>query len=265
VCAHRKRLVKFAGWCDEQGIDNLNDLTGRILHEYRLWRREDGNLAPPSEKSQMDTLRVFVRWLESIDGVAQDLGEKAISATVEKGEFVRDVMLESDRADKVLEYLGRYHYASREHVAISLMWHTMMRVGAIHALDVEDYDSEDQCLKIVHRPDTGTPIKNQNRGERLVELLEDKCETFDDWITHQRSSVEDDAGRNPLIATEKGCANTSTLRNDVYRFTRSCAYGEECPHDRDPGECEATSYKSAAQCPSSISLHPIRRGPSPTR
>jgi len=27
----------------------------------------------------MDTLRVFIRWLESIDGVEQDLSEKVLS------------------------------------------------------------------------------------------------------------------------------------------------------------------------------------------
>jgi len=131
--ARQKRLEKFRDWCDEQGIDNLNELTGRVLHEYRLWRREDGGLAPPA---------------------------------VGKGEFVRDEMLESDRADEILSYLRRYHLASREHVAIALMWHTMMRVGAIRVLDVEDYDSDEQYLEVVHRPDTGTPIKNKGRGER---------------------------------------------------------------------------------------------------
>lgn len=59
--SHRSRLSYFVQWCDEQGIDNLNELTGRLLYEYRVWRRRDGNLSKPSLKSQMDTLRVFIR------------------------------------------------------------------------------------------------------------------------------------------------------------------------------------------------------------
>lgn len=49
--AHRSRLGHFVRWCDEQDIENLNELTGRRLHEYRIWRRNDGDLAPPTEKS----------------------------------------------------------------------------------------------------------------------------------------------------------------------------------------------------------------------
>jgi hypothetical protein len=44
--AHSSRLGYFIRWCDEQGIDTLNDLTGRTLHRYRLWRRADGTSLP---------------------------------------------------------------------------------------------------------------------------------------------------------------------------------------------------------------------------
>ena len=56
--SHSSRLGHFVRWCDEEGIGNLNELTGRSLHEYRLWRRNEGNLAPATEKTQMNTLRV---------------------------------------------------------------------------------------------------------------------------------------------------------------------------------------------------------------
>lgn len=64
---HRSRLGHFVQWCVDQNIQNLNDLTGRDLHRYRLWRRDDGDLSPSSEKSQMDTIRVLIRWCEAID------------------------------------------------------------------------------------------------------------------------------------------------------------------------------------------------------
>ncbi|WP_152040692.1 hypothetical protein [Salinigranum salinum] len=37
IQAHNYRLRHFIRWCDEQDIDNLNELTGRLLHQYRLW------------------------------------------------------------------------------------------------------------------------------------------------------------------------------------------------------------------------------------
>jgi site-specific recombinase XerD len=41
---HRYRMKPFVQWCQEQGIDNLNDLSGRDIQEYRLWRSENKDL-----------------------------------------------------------------------------------------------------------------------------------------------------------------------------------------------------------------------------
>nr|WP_255169691.1 site-specific integrase [Natrononativus amylolyticus] len=106
--SHRSRLGHFVRWCtDEKEIDNLNDLTVRNLHEFRLWRRDfNSGLAPVTEKTQMDTLRVFVRFLETIDAVKPDLSEKVLSPDLKDKENVRDVMLDRDRAEAILEYLA---------------------------------------------------------------------------------------------------------------------------------------------------------------
>ena len=254
------RLQHFVRWCHEKGIENLNTLTGRQLHEYRLWRREDGDLNKVSEKTQMDTLRVFVRWLEAVDGVEQDLSQKVLSPTITADENSRDVMLDSDHASSVLSHLEKYEYAGPQHVALTLMWHTMMRVGGVHAMDVDDYNADEQYVKVRHRPDTGTPIKNKGDGERLVALSDDICELLDDWLTNKRPDVTDDHGREPLLASREGRLQKTTLRMYVYRWTRPCTHGEECPHDRDPDDCEANTRDAASKCPSSVSPHAIRRG-----
>jgi len=63
IYSHRSRLGHFVRWCDEQGIGNLNDLTGRQLHRYRLWRRDEGDLSLASEDSDghAASLRPMVR------------------------------------------------------------------------------------------------------------------------------------------------------------------------------------------------------------
>ena len=199
---HKYRLGHFVRWCNEvEGIDNLNTLTGRKLHEYRLWRREDGDLNKVSEKTQMDTLRVFIRWLESIDGVEQDLSEKVLSPSITPDENSRDEMIDSDRATQVLAHLEKYEYANLQHVSFALMWHTMMRIGGVHALDVDDYHADDQYLAVGHRPDTGTPIKNKGDGERLVAVSDQVADLLDDWLAEKRPDVTDEYGRDPLLAS----------------------------------------------------------------
>ncbi len=258
--SHQCRLGHFIRWCEQQAIANLNELSGRRLHKYRQWRRADGELSPASEKTQMDTLRVFIRWLEKIDGVEQDLHTKVRSPSLSDGNKSRDVMLSSDRAKRALDYLQKYEFASPQHVVLGLLWHTMMRVGALRALDVDDYTASEEYLEVKHRVDTGTSIKNQESGERLVALSDEFSQIVSDWITDRRPAVQDEYDRHPLISSPQGQVHRTTLRRDCYRFTRPCVFTDECPHDREIVECDATGHDHPYECPSSVSPHALRRG-----
>ncbi|OYR39590.1 site-specific integrase [Halorubrum sp. Hd13] len=260
VVSHKSRLSFLLRWCEEREIENLNELTGRRLQEFRLWRRNVGDLTKVSEKTQMDTLRVFVKWLESIDAVEQNLHKNVLSPDITSQENSRDVMLETDDAEAMLAYLERYEYASINHVTATLLWHTMLRMGSVRALDVEDYDPEEQSLRLRHRPSTDTPLKNKQEGERIIAVSGEVCLVLDDWIREQRPEVTDDHGRNPLLTTRNGRVAKTTLRTYCYQMTRPCEYGQECPHDRDTADCEALETGGASKCPSSVSPHPFRRG-----
>ncbi|QSX01008.1 tyrosine-type recombinase/integrase [Haloterrigena alkaliphila] len=261
VASHRSRLGFFVDWCAEQGIDNLNNLSARDLHEYRVWRRED--LSVNTEKTQMDTLRVFVEWCETIDAVPSGLFKKIKSPSIPDEEAARETTLHVSDAKEIVEYLRRFEYASIEHVAWVLLTETGMRMGAARTLDVGDYrpDADKPHLDVVHRPETDTPIKNGPRGERRVGISDDVCAVVDDYLEHQRPVVTDDYGREPLLATVQGRIAKSTIRRYVYKRSRPCTIGRECPHDRDPDECEAAvDPDHASGCPSSVTPHPIRRG-----
>lgn len=186
--SHESRLQYFTTWCDEDDIENLNELTGRKLYENRIWRRNDGDLSKVSEKTQMATLRVFVKFLESIDAVEPDLHTKVQLPSLSSDDNVRTEMLEADAAERVLDYLAKYHYASLRHVVVTLAWKTAMRRGTMHALDVRDYHPDDQYIQTVHRVET--PLKNQESGERYVELADESvnCSTTGSPTSVQRRS-----------------------------------------------------------------------------
>lgn len=254
------RLKPFVQWCDREDITNMNSLTARSLHEYRLWRKEDGDLKPITLKGQLSTLRVFLKFLESIDGVEQGLHEKLLIPSIEDEEAVSNTMLDSDRAEQLLTYLGKYEYASKRHALIAILWHTGCRMGAAHSLDVSDFDAAEQSVAIRHRPDNDTPLKNKQSGERICALSQDVCDLLEDFIDVNRDDVTDEYGRKPLFTTRNGRMHKSKIREVVYAVTRPCIYGQNCPHGRDPNSCEATPYIHASKCPSSVSPHDIRRG-----
>jgi len=258
--AHHYRLVHFIRWCEQEGIDNMNDLTGRRLHEYRLWRKDDGDLNAVSLRTQLETLRVFIKFCETIDAVSQDLHEKILLPTLSNEDEQREEILRTEQAEDVLGYLRQFEYASRAHIVLELLWHTGIRLGGLHGLDVDDYDDDAERLHVRHRPQTETSLKNRAEGERLIALNQDVCRALDAWLNHQRPECEDEHGRHPLLATRQGRIAQSTIRETVYNATRPCYYAGDCPHGRDPEECEGTDYGYHSRCPSSVSPHSVRRG-----
>lgn len=265
--SHVYRLEAFEQWCNEEGIENLNELTGRDLYAFRVWRREgqgDGRdeLAPITLRGQLATVRAFLRFCSDIDAVPEDLFDKVPLPSVAASEEVSDSTLEPDRAVEILDYLERYEYASRRHVTLLLLWHTGARAGGIRALDVDDceLDTDNPGVEFRHRPETGTPLKNGEKGERWNSISGYVAGVLDDYIRGPRQRVTDDHGRKPLIATSRGRVAVSTIRDGLYCITRPCWRGAGCPHDRDIEECEATNYVGASKCPSSRSPHDVRSG-----
>jgi site-specific recombinase XerD len=255
------RLVHFIRWCDIEGIDNMNDLTSRQLLQYKTWRRDDGDLKPISLKTQLDTLRIFLRWCGSIDAVESDLHEtiEAIIPTLKKTDEQNEVILDTEDAIALLEYQRKFEYASRAHVIMEICWHTGIRLGALYSLDLDDYDAEHEWLEFNHRPATETPLKNGTEGERMIALNAEICRIIEDWIKNHRHEVEDDYGREPLLTSRNGRIPRTVIRNAVYRVTRPCYYAE-CPEGRDPDDCEAGRYPHYSKCPFNVSPHAIRRG-----
>lgn len=258
--AHHYRLKHFIRWCDRENVENLNDLTGRDIHAFRLWRRDDGDLNAVSLRTQLQTVRVFLRFCETIDTVQGGLSDLVRLPDVDREDEQSHAILASDRAEQLLEHLRQFEYASRNHVVLELLWHTGIRVGALRALDVTDFDREDGHIALRHRPDTETALKNGARGERLVALAPHVCETVGDWIDHNRNYVTDDHGRKPLVTSRNGRLAVSSIRGILYRVTRLCYRTGDCPHNRDTDACDGTTHGQFSKCPSAVSPHAVRRG-----
>ena len=138
---------------------------------------------------------------------------------------------------------------------------TGIRQSTLHAFDLDDYDAEERYIAAVNREETGTRLKNGYDGEREISISKDAARAIDGYIEANRNSVTDEHGREPLLTTRNGRLQKSTIRQYVYAWSRPCAIGRECPHDRDPDDCEAANNEArAARCPSSVTPHPIRRG-----
>lgn len=84
-----------------------------------------------------------------------------------------------------------------------LIWHALLRRGAVRASDLEDYDPRGTSLEVSHRPETGTPMKNKYEGERFVALTDETCAVLDAWVANRRFDVTDEYGRTPWFPLHK--------------------------------------------------------------
>jgi integrase len=251
VQSYRYRTNYFVEWCERNDLENLNDLSGRDIHTFRLWRQESGDLKPISMKMQMTSLRVFLKWAGTIEAVPENLYDKVLIPSVTQEESRRDETLGADRAEDLLDYLSTYQYASTEHTLLALLWQTGIRIGAARALDVEDVDFESGHLVLRNRPDEGTRLKNGDGGERLVALTAELMTVLGDYIDECRIELEDDYGREPLLTTRQYRMSRATMRRIIYRVTAPCFLDEPCP------ECHPESER---RCGDAVSPHAIRRG-----
>ena len=257
--SHRSRLSHFIEWCNENGIEAISQLRPHHLQDYRAWREQD-DLSINTINTQLGTLRVFLKWAEDYGAAPNDLHDKVRVPARDKD--ARDETVAPGRAEDILQYCRQYQYGTRHHVLFKLLWDTGIRIGAARALDLDDFHADNRYVEIHHRPDTGTPIKNKDDGERPVSISPMTRDVLQDYINVRRPEVVDRHGRAPLIASEQGRPHIQTFRDWVYYVARPCWYnGGHCPHGRDLDDCEAArTSQHTSKCPSSFSPHAVRRG-----
>lgn len=260
VSSYHYRLKLFVEWCEENEIDAVAELDGWTLDRYGSHRAGEG-IAPSTLHNEMETLKSFVEYLERIEVVDEGLADRVNVPDVPEGDRSRETKLSTDRAETLIRYYRSHSAvnASERHALLEVAWHTGARLGGLRGLDLRDFDAGDQSLEFVHRPETGTPLKNKRHGERVVAINENVADTLSRYIRDNRWDKHDENGRQPLFASLQGRPNPNTVRVWMYMATFPCVSGD-CPHGYDPIRCDFKNHSNASKCPSSRAPHHVRTG-----
>lgn len=175
------------------------------------------------------------------------------------------------QAEEVLDYLDTYEHATLNHELFKVMWETACRICGAIAFDVDDFVHDpdataenpdpDPYLKFRDRPEQGTALKNGKKSERNVTIRERTRKILVEYLSRYHNDQTDDHGRTPLFCTDYQRLSRQRAYKAINRYTRPCIYSGNCPHGRLIDACEAYVHNDKAMtCPSSKSLHPIRRG-----
>ncbi len=258
--SYHYRMKRWVQWCENQNIERVSELSGWIFEQFEAARSGE-DIAPWTLHNEMETLQKHVEYLERIEAVEEGLTEKIHVPRVPEDEKSRDTKLSTHDALGNIRFYRNHEqlYGSREHALLEIMWHTGARLGALRSLDLRDYDRGEQYVRFVHRPDTGTPLKNKRKGQRVVSLRESVCKVISTYIQQNRWDKHDEHGRQPLFTSMQGRPSKNSIRTWTYRVTQPCIYGP-CPHGHDPASCKFRSHTHASKCPSSRSPHHVRTG-----
>lgn len=270
-------LTRLLEYFEYSGIDDFSELSSSDLSGFKTWRKRDENVNLTTLHGQLANLRVFLRWCEKKDLVADGLADDIDMPDVDDEDMVSYVRLDEEEAQQIIEHNQQFPYVTREFAEFVVMWEGLCRLGGVRSLDLKDYDRQGRYIDLTHNPQKGTPLKNgesnedteKGGGERQINLPEWVCDVLNRYIDGtsdpeqpQRIDVtDDDDDRQPLFTTSNGRVSEATVRRDLYRITQPCRHGRACPYGREPDECEAYSDNNRlSRCPSSVSPHPVRRG-----
>jgi site-specific recombinase XerD len=259
VRTYRYKLTRFVEFCEERNVTQMSDVDGWTIEQFARERRSE--LATVSMKGQMSALKQLLEYCARIDVVDERLPGKVEIPSVGRDEESDDTRLETDDATTLLQFYRESpaHYARKTHALLEVFWNTGARLSGVRALDLGDYDPEERFLDFQHRPDTGTGLKNKERGERPVVVPATVCDVLDTYVARERSDKRDDHGRQPLFAGRQGRPSDATLRAWTYRATQPCVE-QQCPHGERRGTCEYRHRDHLSKCPSARSPHQIRTG-----
>ena len=249
---------------NEARVETTDDLTSEDVERYDTWRKYESlnRDKPLSDTTLRDDMYLFREFIQHLieHRMAPVRFEKCVNIPDnESGEGVDEKKLEPEIAKAALEYLRKYEYADVEHIAMELMCQSGPRKNGLRGRDVAHFDYKERVLKYEH--EETTPLKKDESSEREIDIYGDVPEFIQDYLKNQRPDVTDDEGREPLLTKGDGRISASMLQKIAYKWTRPCAIGLGCPHDRDPDECEAAQKNNSAyKCPSSRAPHHIRTG-----
>lgn len=263
---NKGHLEHFREWCQTRNLSTMGELSPHNLLQYKIVLKKDNTKNRTTVGNYFSSIRTFFTWANKYGYCDENIPTAMESDEFSKSGNPRTRMIPFQQAQAVLDYLGKFRYATNYHAIFTILWHTGCRRAALCGLDKDDWKpvkerehGEYGLLDFNHRPDTGTPLKNDEGGEREVIIWAEYGEIIQDYIDIQRKNKTDQYGRDPLITSQGGRYKPNSIQPVVNAMTRPCKVGLDCPGGRDPDKCEAVYFDNAPQCPDSYSPHPLRR------
>lgn len=259
---YKRTIPHFVEYAEDNSVTFPSGISTELVDGYVDTLESESN-ADATTLTYTKNVRGWLRWLAK-----RDHCDETVYRILDKDELglspkARDVALPESEAAGIVGKLRQQRRGSPMHALIELLWNAGPRIGGVRSLDIRDFDSDENTIRIRHRPESGTRLKNGSEddgtpgdGERNIQVSDRVVEALTCYIETERPNVTDEYGREPLFATSQGRASRSTLRRWVYEAT-SCRWTER--HGEE-SHCSGSCSPDSNVCAHSYYPHAIRRG-----
>jgi site-specific recombinase XerD len=263
---YRRPIRYFIDWLDdEHDITTTDEITGFHIEKWKLHRGE--SVKPITVNNNMKDLRLWIRWCESIEAIPHGTADRIQVPKLDPQDEINDECMMPGTADQLLDYYEKTHRNTADHARFALMWHTGCRISGAMALDLSDFQYDEESghyfLSFRDRPETGTGLKNDQKSNRDVAILDEEVvQILEAYIQYRRRPVTEESGREPLFTTSSGNRlSRQRAYKSIKRDSRPCMLSGDCPIGKNPSDCEAAQkVKHAVKCEPASPNHPIRKG-----
>jgi integrase/recombinase XerD len=135
--AYGRAAAAFLHWCEGQGIDRLQDV--RPVHVAAYFEQLAQKMSPPSVKQHLACIRMLFDWLVTGQVMPANPAHAVRGPRHSVSKGITPV-LASEEATALLKDMDVSTVVGlRDRALIAVMTYTFARVGAVVALNVEDY------------------------------------------------------------------------------------------------------------------------------
>ena len=135
--AYYRAVSRFLNWCQTQGIGELDQV--RPIHVAAYVEQLQGELSRPSVKQHLAAIRKCLNWLLS-GGVLEMNPASPVQGPKYIVRLGQTPILDAEETRQLLDSIPLdYVVGLRDRALVGVMLYTFGRVGAVTAMNVEDY------------------------------------------------------------------------------------------------------------------------------
>lgn len=133
--AYARAVAQFFVWCETRGAVRLEDISYLAVAAYI----EQHPFSPPTVLQHLAAIRQLFAWLKE-QGVVETNSAENVKGPKHRVKIGKTPVLDAEEMRQLLDSFDTSHIIGlRDRALIALMTFTFARIGAVVAMDVEDY------------------------------------------------------------------------------------------------------------------------------